>query len=132
MPYIKKEERNKQTIECPLNRGQLNYSIITRSIRYFNDTKAGYNDHCELKALLNEILQGIVNEVNLEHLRFEEFSDHSRDFMKEIDQLVWDYLARTADTAGCKQVIRDVIHEWNRRMTDPYEEIKVVHNGDVF
>lgn len=132
MPYIDKKFRNDLTFNGPRTRGDLNWAITTRLVRLFLDTPKGYSDHVEIKALIAEILKAAETDTPLYRVNFEEFRSETRDVMEEIDTLFLTYVAETGDCAGGKQVLRDVIHEWNRRMADPYEDLKIKQNGDCY
>lgn len=132
MPYIKKELRNSQTLNSPATRGELNWSLTTQMLQSFKKGGQGYNDHCEIRALLYEILQGIILEVKLVGIKFPEFSEENRELLRNLDETVWDYLCRTGDTSGAKQVLRDAGDEWYRRFTSKYEDKKASENGDLY
>lgn len=132
MPYIRKEYRNSQVLESPRSRGELNWAITTRLLLSFQNTPRGYNEHCEYRSMIEEILQSIIMEKSLVRRQYTEYADSTRSLMKDVDELVWDYLARTGDTAGAKQVLRDVVLEWYRRKTSLYEDMKKQENGDLY
>lgn len=132
MPYIKPESRNQFTFYNPRTRGDLNWAITTRLIGLFKSTTRGYADHVEMKAMIMEILQASEFNTDLVKVMFEEFRPETRDIMEEVDILWWGYITATGDCAGAKQVLRDVVDEWNRRLVNDYEDEKIKENGDVY
>jgi hypothetical protein len=117
--------------DSPLTRGELNWAISTSLIRLFTQSKQNYDAHCDIKIIVNEVIQGIMAEATLKREAFDLKEEVFLELVK-IDALVWDYMLRTGDNCGAKQVLRDIESEWNRRMTSPYEDVQILANGDIF
>src|SRR6476620_12167567 len=80
---------------------------ILQTIGFKPRYKMHYDKLVDLRSMLEEILQAIIWEKDLSKCGFSEYNEETRLSMEIIDTMVWDYMVRTGDSCGAKQVLRD-------------------------
>ncbi len=130
MPYIpdlKRREYLKETLD-PINGGELNFTLYYLSLRYLDRVGKTY-DKCEdvddaLHYAMNQPMIGnlpetmpkmdVINQCELKYL---------------FDYICYDYYLKTGRDPG--RTIRMCAREFYRRIIGPYEDEKIMENGDV-
>lgn len=145
MPYIKAEDRDRLTPpegmvgDIPRTQGELNYLISTRIKREFTEKGKSYALFNDIIADLDDAKLGLKMLMRMEPGFAGDISDLAFKFMLQTDDLDVPIGLSQEETAKISKrqtsaggAIEAAKLEFYRRVVAPYEDQKLLDNGDVY
>jgi hypothetical protein len=129
MPYIKQERRNALVEGAkPETAGELNYAITMVCDAYIAKTGVSYTKLNEVVGVLTRAVLAVQQVSVPVHM------DYDRtEFGRGVNRLAWDYKQnKKASADEVVGVLECAKLEIYRRIAAPYEDKKIVENGDVY
>lgn len=123
MPYIKKEDRIRvDGTRSAQNSGELNYLISKEIINELNQGEFSYSSMNDIVGILEMLKNDIFAGRNIR--------TSQRYFASSIGQLILD--SEYMDDVEIAGAIENAKDEFQRRIQHPYENNKIVLNGDIY
>ena len=141
MPYIPDKNRRqylKETLD-PINGGELNFILYYLSLKYLDKVGTSYGKCEELIGIFDELILrsagGTSSFPFKQHSTEEWFQSVKKDPINETELLALfkSILGRYVKNTGKHplRTLRCCQLEFYRRITTPYEDKKIIENGDV-